>query len=176
MVLKSKKTQPSQSLSSSDEYQSPWYERLAVISLPKATSNKPGGLVAFVFVTDSVLNEEIADFFTTTEVYTQRALQGREFIYTTSFPATWTTHRVCLYLDALSDFIRSKGFTVSKRINFPNIKPTRSPWFSRGIYEQVESFSAWAMLGQAIYREEEDIELVYLVDEDDNDEDSLRGI
>lgn len=176
MVLKSKSpTNQNQNLSL---HKKSWYDKLVVVSLPKIRGTKPGGLPAFVYVTSPHLSELVSEFFSVNEVYAQLGLQGREYVYYVVFPATWSTLRGCLFLDELSEMIASQGYKVSKRIDFPSIRPSRQPWFSRDQdYETVESLSAWCMLNQAVYNRDEDEAYYLIVDEDeDDDEDSLRGL
>lgn len=175
MVLKSRFRQVANCLPSSSNPS--WFDKLVVVSIPKITSDKPGGLVSYLFVTNECLSMEIVDFFIEADVYTQRIVQGKEHIFNTSFPSTWTTLRGCTFLDSLCNFISSRGYKVSRRIDFPNLRPTRQPWFSREIYEEVESFYAWYVVNQTFYEEsDEETLLLILDDEDDDDQNSLRGV
>ena len=175
MVLKKKN--PSRQVSTCLPNQ-PWFDKLVVVSIPKITSDKPGGLVSYLFVTNELLSAEIVDFFIQADVYTQRFVQGKEHIFNTSFPSTWTTLRGCTFLDSLCDFISSRGYKVSRRIDFPNTRPTRRPWFSREIYEEVTSFCSWCLIDQVFYEETEKETVLVILDEEDDDdnEDSLRGV
>lgn len=125
-----------------------WFDStLCVVSLAKSLDSNTQGAIGFIYVYDDTVFEKLVQVIKNIAPLPCVATNiGKESQIKIYFPTTWTAHRVCRFLDQISQGISSKAkVNVDKRFNFPSTKITRYQIFNKDVdYHPIDSsFVEW---------------------------------